>query len=203
MCATDASPSGYGVSTARWERSDVAAVGRLEERSRFKRPGRVQPRASALALADPPDSESDDEDLRRPDPADFTGCQGSDAPAGFETGPTFTEVPARLLDPSDWHDVAYGAWRFKEDIHVLEARALVLGVRRLALTRPGQMTRLLMLCDNMSVVYVFSRCRPRCAPLLRQIRRVVAYKLARNMFVRVRWIPSELNISGAASRKFE
>ena len=62
---------------------------------------------------------------------------------------------------------------------MLEARALVLGVRRLALTRPGQNTRLLMLCDNMSVVYAFSRCRARSAPLLRQIRRLVAYKLAR------------------------
>ena len=37
VCVTDASETGYGVSTMQWPVEEVAAAGRLEERSRFER----------------------------------------------------------------------------------------------------------------------------------------------------------------------
>ena len=97
----------------------------------------------------------------------------------------------------------WGKWKYAEQILVLEARVLVMSLRRIALTRFGHDIRQLLLCDNMSVVLAFCRSRSSCFALLVQIRIFSAYCLARGIYVSVRWIPSELNVSDRPSRAFD
>ena len=93
-----------------------------------------------------------------------------------------------------------GVWQSAEDILILEARVLVKAIQRLAKTRLGACVRQLFLCDNMSVVLAFERCRSSSFGLLVQIRKFQAYVLASGIQVSVRWIPSELNESDEGSR---
>ena len=51
VCCSDASTTGFGVCTAKWSKTDVAAVGRVSERSRFKRIGGHSARESSLTSA--------------------------------------------------------------------------------------------------------------------------------------------------------
>ena len=102
---------------------------------------------------------------------------------GFAAVPDFPEVPAGLLNESRWGPRLWGTWKFREDILILEARALGPGVRRFALNPPGCHCRSLMLSDNMSIVLAFARSRPREFRLLIHIRRSVAYSLARNVAI--------------------
>ena len=85
----------------------------------------------------------------------------------------------------------------------MEARAVLKSIKRLALTRFGHDLRRLHLCDNLGVVLSFERIRLKNFKLLRILREFSAYCLARNIFVGVRWIPSELNISDEPSRMYD
>ena len=81
----------------------------------------------------------------------------------------FKEVPFRLLTKTDWKPVLWGGWDRAEDILVLEARALVKGLIRIALSVFGSDIKQLLLVDNMSVCLAFERCRARSFMLLVQI----------------------------------
>ena len=70
----------------------------------------------------------------------------------------FPEVLARLLRPEGWRVCRSGTWGRDEHITLLEARALLASVRRLAQVAVGGDRRHLHLCDNMSVVLAFGRC---------------------------------------------
>ena len=48
-------------------------------------------------------------------------------------------------------------WHFNEDISMLEARAMVLIMHRLARTQYGGSIRQLVLCDNLCIVLAFER----------------------------------------------
>ena len=48
------------------------------------------------------------------------------------------EVPPALLRASDWKTRALGAWQRPKGIFVLEARALLKGLERVAYTRWGK-----------------------------------------------------------------
>ena len=76
-------------------------------------------------------------------------------------------------------------------------------VERAATSSYGKDARCLVLADNLSVVLVFERSRARDFKLLSLVRRESAWALARGLRLRFRWIPSELNNSDKASRKFE
>eukprot|EP00972_Heterocapsa_arctica_P088733 13084200-Heterocapsa_arctica.AAC.1 len=64
---------------------------------------------------------------------------------GWEVVPGFKEVDAELLRGERWRTRAYGAWKFSENILILEARALVLSLGRIALSRFGVHIRQLLL----------------------------------------------------------
>ena len=119
---------------------------------------------------------------------------------GWEAVDNFPEVPASGLHSGLWEAKFWGSWKFSEDILILEARTLLLNLRRIVLTTFGHDLRQLLLCDNMAVVLSFDRCRSRNRKLLRIIREFGAYCLARNIYCCVRWIPSELNNADDASR---
>ena len=63
---------------------------------------------------------------------------------------SFPEIPPELLRASRWKTKALGGWQRQEGIFVLEARALLKGLERAAVTRYGKGRRQLPLCDNMS-----------------------------------------------------
>eukprot|EP00959_Pyramimonas_sp_CCMP1952_P398265 8344428-Pyramimonas_sp.AAC.1 len=51
VTASDASPEGFGIVSSRWSSHDVASVGRVRKRYRFRRGGTVAPRESAMSAA--------------------------------------------------------------------------------------------------------------------------------------------------------
>lgn len=122
--------------------------------------------------------------------------------SGRPTG-AFEEVPAAELRESLWHVVRGGVWRHREDIMVLEARAVVKAVERLSACAPSADRRCLFLADNMSLVLSLERGRSTSFPVLVRLRKVVACALCRGIAPRFRWIPSELNSADAPSRGAE
>ena len=79
--------------------------------------------------------------------------------AGWEVQEGFAEVPADLLRKEQWEPKQWGPWKHKEGILILESRALIKSIRRIALSVFGRNIRQLLLADNMSVVLAFERCR--------------------------------------------
>ena len=198
VLSSDASLHGYGVCQAWWPKAKVAECGRQTERSRFRRVSAHSARESALQAA----GLSVDERGRCTDPHG-DACRASLAQAGWDTDDGFKEVPHAGLVRRLWHATIHGKWQFKEDILVLEARAVMKGIRRALLTRYGHDVRQLALCDNLAVVLTFERCRSRNYQVLKVLRQFAAFCFARNVRVAIRWIPSELNISDEGSRLAE
>ena len=198
VLASDASLKGYGVCRAWWPRSKVAECGRQSERSRFRRVSAHSARESALQAAG----------LSLDQHGRWTSPHGDEshealAQAGWEIDNDFKEVPAAGLVRRLWHATMHGSREFEEDILVLEARAVLKGIRRALMTRFGHSIRQLALCDNLAVVLTFERCRSRNYKVLKVLRQFAAYCFARNVRVTIRWIPSELNISDEGSRLAE
>ncbi|CAE7509286.1 unnamed protein product, partial [Symbiodinium microadriaticum] len=195
VTATDSSLQGFGIVSSFWRREEVAQVGRTLERSRFRKLGSHSARDSALQAA----GFTKDEITN----AWKVGEIDSDTllhQHGWELEKSFAEVPGHLLKADRWKPCLWGRWSREAGILELEVRALVKGLRRVALSTFGSHVGQLILCDNMSVVLAFDRSRARNFKLLLQIRRFTAYCLARNIMCTVRWVPSELNSADEPSR---
>ena len=188
VSSSDASLSGYGVCQAWWPRSEVERCGRISERSRFKRVGPHSARESALLKAG----------LGR----QLKGGAALEAleQEGWRIEDSFPEIPAAGLRRELWCPKMWGAWRYREGILVLEARAALKGLKRVLLTKYGHSMRQLLLCDNLPCVLSFERGRSHNYAVLKILREYAAYCLARNVSVTMRWIPSELNIADEPSR---
>lgn len=195
VTSSDSSLSGFGACKSIWPKELVASVGRVQERSRFRRIGSHAARESALSAAG----------FHRVDgewgPIDAPMSKRLEQ-AGWGIDSTFQEVPAGCLKGNLWTPVFWGRWNFKENIGVLEARAVLKSVQRLALTRYGHDLRHLHLCDNLGVVLSIERCRSKNLKLLKILRQIGAYLLCRGIHLAIRWIPSELNASDKPSRIF-
>ena len=196
VLSSDSSLSGYGVCQAWWPKLEVERCGRRLERSRFIRTSSHSARETALLSAGLVQNEAG----RWTSPT-----SGRDAlyQAGWSIDDSFEEVPAAGLVRHLWTPKLYGRWRHKEDILVLEARAVMKGLGRVLMTRYGHDIRQLALCDNMSVVLSFERGRSRNYKVLKVLREYASYCFTRNVHVSFRWIPSELNVSDEGSRKFD
>lgn len=195
VSSSDASLTGYGVCHAEWDRKQVADTGRVLERSRFKRSSGHSARESALHAAGFSFQEGKWEKV--------VGSIDSLRAAGWELQQDFPEVPSAGLRRELWQPKMWGTWKFHENILVLEARTVLLSLKRIALTTFGHDLRQLLLCDNMSVVLSFERCRSKNFKLLRIIREFSAFCMARNIHVAIRWVPSEFNIADEPSRLHE
>ena len=195
VSSSDASLVGFGVCQAWWPKEKVAEQGRRLERSRFRRVGPHSARESALQAAG----------FARSNGGRWTlPSSGAKAIEGrLDVNDGFHEIPAAGLRRELWNPVLHGRWSFKEDILVLEARAVLKGIRRVLMTRYGHDMRQLVLCDNLSAVLTFECCRSRNFTVLRVLREFRAYCFARNVQLSIRWIPSELNISDEGSRLYE
>lgn len=195
VTASDASEKGFGVCTSHWTSMQVAAAGRVPEKSRFRRTESHRARESALTAAGFHQESSTGKWL-----AGEIDSQEYLDDIGWECSPSFKEIDAQLLHKELWTPKLWGTWNHEEHILVLEARALNKALNRIAVTKFGQDIRQLLLVDSMSVALSFDRCRSRSFKLLRQIRKYAAVCLARNIDPHVRWIPSEFNSADEPSR---
>ena len=120
----------------------------------------------------------------------------------WEIDPSFPDVPSRLLSSHSWKQVT-AFFFFEDDILRLEARALVKAAGRSAHSQPVHDCRMLLLSDHLSIVLCFYRGRSRDFRLLTQIRLFASLCLARNIWISIRWIPSEFNSSDRDSREHD
>ena len=192
VTSSDSSLVGYGMCKSWWPKDLVAKVGRVQERSRFKRAGSHSARESALTAAGfhlhgASWTAVDENTL-----ADLTE-------AGWSLAHDFPEVRSGALKRSLWTPCFWGAWSHRENIGILEARTVLKSVRGICLTRFGNL-RHLHLCDNLGVVLSIERNRSRNFKMLKVLRCISAYLLGRNVHLAIRWIPRELNISDEPSR---
>ena len=106
-------------------------------------------------------------------------------------------------------DLIGGKWRFvgrkqwsytSGGIAILEARALLFGLRRV-LRRVGSLnSRQLMLCDSMAVVLAVTKGRSSSRLPSAILKQISALLLGTGIQLRVRWLPSEANQADKASR---
>jgi len=199
--SADASLHGWGVAESEWRRDEVAAVGRVPERARFRRVDGVPARESAMRAAG-----FEYEPITDRWSASAAGAEVDRATpecSEWVLDESFPEVPAELLHGSRWKLVMRDRWLYEEDILILEARALIKAVAKVAHSAPCAHCRVLMLGDNVFVILSFGRCRARDHKLLIHVRRMAAYSLARNIKFSFRWHPSEFNSSDAGSRVYD
>ena len=195
VCCSDASTTGFGVCTSFWNIADVAEVGRVQERSRFKRNQSCPARESSLTAAGfVKDSITGSWRSGEIDGEEYLSL------TGWSLDNDFPEVPARLLRKELWQPRLWGKWQFDEKIINLEARAAVKALKRVALSRFGSHVRQLFLLDNLSLVLALERCRSRQLDLLKIVRIFCSYCICRGIQPSFRWIPSELNNSDEPSR---
>ena len=126
VLSSDASLVGYGVCQAWWPQQKVAMCGRQPERSRFRRVASHGARESALQSA----GLVCDAHGRWTSLDGDESCLSGVAEAGWGTDASFQEVPAAGLRRRLWQPTMHGKWGFTEDILVLEARAVLKGLRR-------------------------------------------------------------------------
>ena len=111
--------------------------------------------------------------------------------------------PEVSQDDWRWTESASGWFEFHESISVKEARAAVWDLER-TLRNPNEHKRkLFRFVDNFGVSLAFMKGRATSFGLLSLARRLGALKLACGVVCNYRWIPSEVNHSDAASRRYE
>jgi len=91
-------------------------------------------------------------------------------------------------------------WLRHEPIHILEARASFKALCHASRTPSARGARVLILCDNMSVVLAMNKGRCRCYPLLKLCRRAAAYSLAAHIVPTWRYIETGRNCADGPTR---
>ncbi|CAK0858238.1 unnamed protein product [Prorocentrum cordatum] len=158
VAATDSSLEAGAVSTTHWPRSLVAEVGRAQERTRFREPAAVETDGAdggaPAARRGAREAALEAAGFWRDADGEWRLAEGvnddDELAAAWEAGPSFPEVPAAGLASSRWRTKQVQRWRFDGGgILIKEARALVMGVRRIAQSVLGAACRQLILSDNM------------------------------------------------------
>ena len=150
----DSSLSVWGITSSYWDRSEAGKVGRVSERSRFKRAAGHSARESALS-----DYGAVREELREGWKEGRVSAEDLLAAEGWAIEPGFPEVPKHLLEKTRWTPKQWGRWEKAEHATLLDARAAAKTCQRAAFSYYGQNSRPLMLEDNMSTTLCFDRCR--------------------------------------------
>eukprot|EP00959_Pyramimonas_sp_CCMP1952_P290068 6066571-Pyramimonas_sp.AAC.1 len=86
---------------------------------------------------------------------------------------------------------------------ILEGRALVWGVRHASRGLSEFGKRILFLTDGMSEVLALEKGRSSSVALMRVCRQWAATVFAADLYPRVRWIRSELNVADEPSRRYQ
>ena len=189
---SDASPDGYGICERDLALEKVSEQGLWHERWRYKRlsPEEWCPRDRALRR-DP----LLDIDTARASPG---AIEQTDV---FVRNESFNEIDHDILRPEDWRVAKTGKWKHThEHITLKEGRALTLLARRLSRAAKFRNKKVLVLVDNLALAFSIGKGRSCNHDMLRVVQKIGALSLACNFLLRVRWIPSELNISDGPSR---
>ena len=101
-----------------------------------------------------------------------------------------------------WQRIYAGRWKFDELIHVKEARGPLWALRRLCKQKVNHNLRFLMLNDKLGIVLALEKGRASDPRVLGICRRWAALCMSCGIRVRVRWIPSEINVSDFDSRRW-
>lgn len=191
---SDSSLDGWGVCTGGWPTSEVAAHGRITERSRFRR------RAGRSAR----DEYFESYEYVRGVGGLWELADGEPAPDGassmWEEVSGFDSIPPGLLHKGRYRILGSGQWRIAENILVLEARAILRCFKSLISFYRLRDTRVLLLTDNMSCCLIFERRRSKNFQTLVLVRQLIALSMIFGINVYFRWIPSEVNVSDEPSR---
>lgn len=191
ITSSDASLSGIAVSRRPLDVKVQKEIGSVKEIWRFKSNVEVKPRSTALVNSD---SFSDPQTVK-PVKQQLTDP--------FALDDSFPEIPADVLQPDCWHDVFSNHMQYPEHITLLEGRGIVAAIRHKLRSSSEFGRHHLHLNDNMGAVLLCSKGRSGTFGMLRISRRIAALVLAADITFHCRWIPSEVNFSDKASRKWE
>ena len=192
--ATDASTTGWGACACDLDPCFSAPVGRVRERSRFKKNScgaRTSSLAPASRVLDP------FEDLETVGPVGASGALDDT----WTVDESFPEVPQLLTASENWRVIGKGRFFIPEAAHLLEARAIVRGLECAHAEHGVRDCRHLFLVGSMYDRLAFERSRAQSYPLLAHIRRFAAVCFVLNVQAYFRWIPSEWNPADAPSRE--
>jgi hypothetical protein len=190
VIAVDACESGFGVVNRVLPPSFIRHHGVFNERWRFRDVNHRAPRTKALeSLTCAPTVE------------DVCNSAGLNHLRVVTTAPDFSA--SDIGTTNDWRVIAALPYKDTEAIHLLEARAIIWGLRRMLKDVDFHQSRHLLLSDNFACVFAFARGRACSRPLLQQIRRASALVVASGSRISYRWIVSELNPADSPSRRFE
>ena len=196
VLSSDASEVAFGTAQAYWPKDEVQRVGCTPEKARFVRAAHSA-RFSALDAAFGEDPGSD---LAGPT---NDGDEGRLGEEGWQRDQSFPEVPCGGLRRQYWTETSAGRWQYQENITVLEARSCWYGVSRCMQSPANHNCRLVVLLDNMGATLAIGRYRAKSYKLLVIIRRLASLSLACNVLIHPRWIPSELNFTDEATRRYD
>ncbi|CAE7252533.1 AMY1.1 [Symbiodinium necroappetens] len=192
VTCTDASPEGYGIVECELGVDQVREIGQWNERWRFKRLPVSEWRHRERAFNY--DVVSDLFTVGRPEPTAGINQE-------YVENEEFVEVPFQLMKPSRWHTAKIGMWKnTSEHISLKEGRCLVLALRRLSRDSKQRGRKLLIFVDNLALGMAVSKGRAHDFHMLRVCQQVAAISLASDLFIRPRWVPSEVNPADGPSR---
>ena len=199
MTSFNASPTGWGVTESFFDCVLVGRVGRIPERSRFRKLP-LSTKAREHALGGHSDFVWDAHHS-----AFVRACRGESGELEhvWATSRDFIQIPVDLRGKHLWSPVRWGQWSRPEHITLLEARTAVRDVQHRLLQPHGCHCRMLFSGDNLGCILALSRSRAKGYQMLVQVRRVAAWALARGVRISFRWILSEWNIADDPSRLAE
>ena len=105
-----------------------------------------------------------------------------------------------VVNADRWHNVLRGAWAFAASIHVKEAKAELLGLRRLTRTPSLHERVLVSLTDSLPAACAFEKGRSRDWALRAEVRRAAAHEIGASIQWRHRYTLSEHNPTDWDSR---
>ena len=163
----DASLTGWGVTEAFFPREMIGRIGRVPERSRFRRlPLSETARAHALGGANDFVWDIEHEAFVRA----FRGEAG-EFEQMWASARDFVEIPVDMRHKPDWSPVRWGRWGRAEHITLLEARTAVRAVQHRLQRAAGCHCRMLFLGDNLGCILALSRSWAKDYSMLVQVRR--------------------------------
>ena len=108
----------------------------------------------------------------------------------------------QLVQTASWRTAVSHRWRHSSHINILEANAVLLGLRWYSSKRRRFHTRVPILVDSAVVVGALAKGRSSSTRLQRQCRRVAAMCLATGIRPYYVWVPTQHNPADRPSRHF-
>ena len=209
--SSDSSMFGYSLSVTEVTPQEVVSITRYRERWRFLQlepdapdgepvrgwsadwgppSGAFMAWAMATKLARVPDAD------RRPTATTATRRRYTEVEQHGRVPP----LPDAITDEERWRPVVWGSWEWKEVIHLLEARSMLMGLRRTCRCTWLHGLRQASIGDNLPAILAFDKGRSSDRAMLALTRRSCALQLATEILWRLRHVESQRNPDDRGSR---